>query len=246
MKAAVLLNLLIFFSKLISQIELNNLSLYDSTKKILYVGTDNYIKIGTQSKGVKYALKTHSNQISISDIHNEENSFFVYPKQNGYDTLFVFQDKKCVSKEVFKIEKIEPLVCILGKNKSNQRTITDILQNPTLNLYIPNSYLKNKSRVISFELLKINEKDTIELYGKVSKPLRDTVVLINIETGKEENRIVESITNESKNYGNTLSEYQKSEVKKMKKGDFLVFERIVVSCPNSANRMLPTLIIKII
>jgi hypothetical protein len=229
--------LIFIIFELDAQIYVINSSLVDSTKKILYIGKYNKMKINLNLKDKNYELK-FNNQI-LGNL--EENSFYINPNQIGIDTLFVFFKKKCIHKEIFKVDELGYEKCILGNNLSNYLTVDEILTYPMLKLYFPNSFYKSCSNVYSFYVYKNVRNVETALYSPYPQNVKDSVY------SNVSNKFVmkNTIAIVSINRGEYLTNYQIEEIKKLKKGDELIFKDIIVGCPNCIFRKFSDITIKI-
>lgn len=218
----------LFFSfKSKSQINVVNQSLRVD-KKILYMQIENYISVFGLKSGKDIYVRAAKSK--IDRYLESENKFIVKPTTPGLDTLYVFKGPDCIATQIFKVETFGNLQCTVGDIKNKTAFITEIVSNPVLTIYIPDSYLQLNRIVLSFKAYKIQNKDTTALYDTAMKFFYDTVTTFDPITFKEKEEVIISYGREGANNGNKLTEYQIEEIKKLKPGDKLLFTNIKASC----------------
>jgi hypothetical protein len=232
MKTAFFTILMIQFLKINSQVEVLNLSLTDSTKKVIYIGIDNEIEIKGFKGNKTISIKANKCDVSKPLYFDKINRFILRGKKTGLDTLLIIEDSIYLSNFIYEIKRVNNIEAILSEKKSTTLTKEEILLNPYLTLTIPDCYLKQNTYVTSFELYyKSSGKYTVPLYENKNSNEKDTIVEIDYETGKEYLNFTEVKYAEDQNTGNYLSDFQKKQITKMKKGDMLMFERIKIMAP---------------
>jgi hypothetical protein len=225
-----------------SQIKISNLSLTDTSLPIAYIGVDNILSISGLGKGEKISL---SSMYTSSRLTNNGVNKFIYSpslKENN-DTVYIWKDDIIIGNQHFKIKKLNEPQVSLGNLRDNFITISKILENPNLNIFIPDNYFKYKMHIISFELFKIVNKDTISLYSSEIQSGYDTIMVVDFNTGKETFKIERSESRITRNFNERLTNYQINGIKKMKKGDRLLFQNIKAVGQNGCYRKLEDFII---
>lgn len=210
-----------------SQVKISNLSLTDSTLPIAYLGVDNVLSISGLSKEMR--LSINSKYTSTRLMKNGENNYIYQPSiSDKYDTIFIWNKDVIIAKQHFKILILNEPKVSLGNNRDSFISISQAINSPYLSIYIPDNYFKYKMYVASFELFKIENKDTFALYSPEIQQYYDTILTIDFMTGKETFKIERKEGRIERNFNEYLTTYQLSELRKMKKGDKLLFKEITI------------------
>ncbi|MCB9227499.1 MAG: hypothetical protein H6578_10075 [Chitinophagales bacterium] len=221
-----------------------NLSLTEPSKNILYVGVSNHLKL----EGVENcdSLQIQSNHCTFNKIKNEEYSYDVKANSFSIDTVKLYCSGKFIDEFVFELARIEYFVCQLGNIDTCCATIEQILELPKLNL-IFNDYLKHNMRILFFEVYVSSEIDGIyKMYEPLKEGTMDTITMIDPITLEIQEKITGRTEAITVNYADRLTDYQINEIKKLNKGDLLIFDNIKVQSPDSKLRKIPSITIRII
>lgn len=211
-----------------SQIKISNLSLTDTTLPIAYQGVDNILSISGLRNREKVSLNSIYSSTRLTK--NGVNSYIYWPSIMGRnDTVYLWDNDTIIAKQPFKIMKLNEPKLSLGNIRDSFITIIQAINNPYLSVYIPDNYFKYKMHIVSFELFKIKNRDTISMYSSEIQNCYDTITSIDFETGKETLNIERKNARITKNFNERLTSYQLNEIRKMKSGNRLLFKEIIVS-----------------
>jgi hypothetical protein len=218
-----------------SQINISNLSLTDTTLPIAYQGVDNILSISGLRNGEKVSLNSIYSSTRLTK--NGVNSYiYLSSIMDRNDTVYLWDRDIIIAKQPFKIKKLNEPKVSLGNIRDSFITILQAINNPYLSVYIPDNYFKYKMHIISFELFKIVNKDTISLYSSEIQNGYNTIMVVDFNTGKETFKIEKKESRITKNFNERLTSYQLHEIRRMKSGDRLLFKEIVVSGQNGCYR----------
>ncbi len=185
----VLLFVLVSMSNLCSAQKINTaqISLSDTTKKILYIGISNWIHINNMPLGAEIKMTK-----ATLESHPMERRGYISckVKENGNATLQIFSEKNLIFTQSYLIKRIAMPNLKLGNYKSGSANIEKIVTNPTLNLtFEPNNFIKN-------DLIRITEYKITLLNGKKKNPIiTNTVSGKNLEGTKLNDEIITQIKN---------------------------------------------------
>jgi len=225
-----------------SQINISNLSLTDTTLPIAYQGVDNILSISGLRNGEKVSLNSIYSSSRLTK--NGVNSYIYLPSiMDRNDTVYLWDRDIIIAKQPFKINKLNEPKVSLGNIRDSFITILQAINNPYLSVYIPDNYFKYTMHIISFELFKIVNKDTISLYSSEIQSGYDTIMVVDFNSGKETFKIERSESRITRNFNERLTNYQINGIKKMKKGDRLLFQNIKAVGQNGCYRKLEDFII---
>lgn len=223
-----LLILLTFESISFSQIAISNNSLTDTSLPIAYIGVDNDLSISGFKIGEKISLSSMYTSSILTK--NGVNKYIYSPSGKGNnDTLYIWKDDIIIGKQHFKIKKLNNPKVSLGNIRDSLISISQVKENPNLNIYIPDNYYSFKTHIVSFELFKIENGDTISLYSSEIQSGYDTIMVVDFNTGKETFKIERKDSRITKNFNERLTSYQLNAIRKMKSGDRLLFKEITFS-----------------
>ena len=186
-KILFLLFLLIGNVSIAQKINTAQISLSDTTKKILYIGISNWIHINNLPLGVEIKMTK-----ATLESHPMERRGFIScrVKETGNATLQIFSEKKLIFTQSYSIKRIAIPNLRLGNYKTGTANIEKIVANPTLNLtFEPNNFIKN-------DLIRIAEYKITLLNGKKKNPIiTKTVTGKNLVGTKLDDEIITQIKN---------------------------------------------------
>jgi hypothetical protein len=137
------------YQSILAQVNFWNHSLTDTSKNILYIGVDNYIRVNDEKlKNVELIAQ----QGKVYKSHTDFNEFLVSSKKVGLDTLRLLIDNNQIIEKVFTVESLGDLHCQLGNISDSIATVDEVLQNFSLNIFIPNSYYKFRATIRTFSI----------------------------------------------------------------------------------------------
>lgn len=130
--------------------EVSNLSLTDSSLRILYIGVDNYLQI----TGIK---KPEDLEVTISggatDIRQYEASrYVVRTSVVGQSTLSIFLKGKLLKRIEYNVYTLGPAVAGVNYKRNTTLRKNEILEAPRINLFVENAKLRLNDQVVSFTM----------------------------------------------------------------------------------------------
>ncbi len=221
-----------------SQIKIRNISLSNPDKKIFYNRLTNLLDIKGFDSTKNIRLISLNGNFETK-IENGKKKYEFSPNNICIDTIFIYLDNIFHSKQVYEIREIEEQKIRLGNIKSNYSTVDDILKNNKLTIISDSTFLKNTYDIFSFVLFKIHKLDTIPIYRPFKKGDSSYIHVVDIQSKNSYDQKFELKKPEEINWGNKLDEYQLKEIKKMKKGDKLLFTMIKGGCSNCYFKRFP-------
>lgn len=174
----------IFVSSIASaQVKIQNVSLFNPTLNILYVGIDNKLKI-TGLKDVSRTMITVNNK---SFYPSKSNIFLLGMSTKGKSVLRAYDRNKIIFKKEFLIDIIpEPKISLAGFSNTSL-SIPQILKYNYLKSELPNCKLKINFPIVSFNMIIISKnQDTINISNKIySKiiPLQQERIIEKLKSG---------------------------------------------------------------
>ena len=145
-----------------AQINIFNLSLSDSTKRIAYAGVENFLGIKGGKTNDNIKMFTSLGDLTKIDASNfilkvpMADSFFITVQRNGTQVL----------RETFKSDVLNEPTLRLGGIKDSVASIQEILINPFLHLFIPGSLYKKQFVVTGFNAIFISDDlDSLRTYS---------------------------------------------------------------------------------
>ena len=146
MKNILLFILLLNANLSYGQITIQNLNLTKPDTNILYIGLENNLTI-SNIKETHFRIESTS-----SDIDTNFGRISIYPRFRNYDTLRIFDKKKLILQQVFKLVKLpDPEILVSGR-KDSIILKEILLGTPRLNTYLPNCLYIYPYTITSFEL----------------------------------------------------------------------------------------------
>jgi hypothetical protein len=134
--------------------EVSNLSLTDSSLRILYIGVDNYLQI----TGIK---KPENLEVTISGgatviRQHEPFRYIVRTSVVGQSTLSIFLKGKLLKRIEYNVYTLGPAVAGVNYKRNTTLRKNEIPEAPRINLYVENAKLRVNDQVVSFTMyLKI-------------------------------------------------------------------------------------------
>jgi hypothetical protein len=171
--------LLIFVFTLISatvngQVNIYNVSLTDTTKNIFYIGVENKIII----TGKEYNDVTNAVHISGggASIYKESVNNYIVRVTSVTDEckiLVTGKKGKMIVEKIFTVKLITDPVLQFGSFRNNETaSVNEILNNPFLNVVIPDCYYQYNIQIVSFEI-GVSVKDSVILESTTGNKLSD-------------------------------------------------------------------------
>lgn len=141
--------------------EVSNLSLTDSSLRILYIGVENRLQISgvKNPEGIVLTLVGGGGSI----IKVEKSRYIVHATAQGIATLSVYQKGKLAKTIDFKVMILGILKAGLNGVWNKPMRKSEILFDPHLTLTIDSSWLKHNTKVVSFTMRTELNGDSIFL-----------------------------------------------------------------------------------
>ncbi len=136
-----------------AQLKLLNKSLTTPDSSIIYYYWDNYLRLNQQLDLHKLRVVASHSKIKI-----EDSSIICEPQSLVADTIKIFQGKKLLLTQVFKVNKTTDPVAKLANTFDTVLTVNRILANPYISFGMPNCYYRPPLYVQSYEcvIIKLN------------------------------------------------------------------------------------------
>jgi hypothetical protein len=135
----------------VGQVRLRNLSLFRPDTNILYVSYENALAVRGKQSGESLFLEIPQDAGHIHQL--ADTLFLLTPRQPGDLTVRVYGirngKKRLLQTSPFTVRFIEDGKPRVGSSEDTVMTVREILANPTLNIYMPGSFLRHHLRVIS-------------------------------------------------------------------------------------------------
>ncbi len=159
----------------ISQVSIKATSLTNTDAGLLYVGVNNVLKVeGVDNLPVQLISRKNAVK-AISD-----NGFILQASNLGVDTISVLKNGKEVFNKVFEVSLISDPVARIGNLKSDAAVVSEILSDPSLNIFLPNCNYFNPFTVSGFSgtFITQNGKTVTAFKSETNKFLNDQVNMI--------------------------------------------------------------------
>ncbi len=139
----------------VCQLKIVNESITSKDSAVVYIGIKNILKVEGVQDISKWKVTATSAEISI-----DNNTIMFWESRVGYDTFRVYNNKKLISTNVFRIDKLNNPVAQLAYTFDTIISLNRILANPYLSVKIPGSLYDFHAGVISFQcsLMKAHSK----------------------------------------------------------------------------------------
>ena len=204
-----------------------NLTLTDSKINIMYLGVENIFEI--DSTIFKSTIRVISKYGEFTRAHYNDHYFSFFPAKEGIDTVYIFDNNRCLLKLEYRVLKLDRPICQLGSINKPYAKISEVISNTQLTAFIPNSYLNTKLRIVSFQVFKVCKGDTVLLYEPLRKGIIDTFYVEDPTTGNIEKRYQERKERDVNNSNDELLPFQISEIRKMISGDKILIQKIYIN-----------------
>ncbi|HYH14581.1 MAG TPA: hypothetical protein VD794_05150 [Flavisolibacter sp.] len=194
----------------IGQITLTSLNVNHPDSNVVFIGLDNYLKIGGIDSGKNIQLSTTKASASVSKVSADK--FLIRVSTVG-ETPFDIYDystptKKLLLSKSFSAQVLPGPEVRLGNAANSKLTIQEILTNPSLQVYLPHSSYQHAFTTSSFKLL-------------IKNALGATLHIFDFTTGIK------------------LTREQLQIIQGLSKGDQLLFTQLTATCPGCNNFNLP-------
>ena len=130
----------------VCQLKIVNESITSKDSAVVYIGIKNILKVEGAQDISKWKVTATSAEISIVN-----NTIMLEESRVGYDTLRIYNNKKLLSTNVFRVDKINNPVALLAYTFDTVISLNRILANPYLTVKIPGSLYDFQAGVISFQ-----------------------------------------------------------------------------------------------
>lgn len=229
-----------------SQLDLINTSLTDPHKNILYLGIENVIQIIGLDHDDSLRIESSSSKVFRSDWRGEHYRI-VMPVDRSLDTLLVYGNNVLLLRKVFEVHRLSDPIAQLGNITRSSATVSEILQDPTLSVVIPDCFYDHTFRVLGFEVYVIQAFDTMQITRTYARGTIDTLYREDLDTGELTMDTLKRTEFETffRTKNNTLVDYQIDRIKLMRVGDRLLIDNIKAGCADCSLRKLNPLIITI-
>ena len=172
---SLLIFILIFFSVAVKgQVNIYNLSLTDTTKYIFYTGVENKIAItGKDYNELTNAVHVSGGGANIRKV--SANNYIVRATSVTDDCKIWVTSKngKTIAEKIFTVKLITDPVLQFGSFRNNETaSVNEILNNPFLNVVIPDCYYQYNIQIVSFEI-GVSVKDSVILESTTGNKLSD-------------------------------------------------------------------------
>jgi hypothetical protein len=141
-----------------------NLSLTDSSLRILYIGVENRLQLSGVKKPEEITMTISGAGANIHQVQPVQ--FIVWASATGQSTLSVFRSGKLLRKIVFDVRVIDiPLAGLNSKRNTTLRK-SQLYAAPWLNLYFEHAKLRLNQEVVSFSMKSELNGDTVIIESK--------------------------------------------------------------------------------
>lgn len=145
------LTYLIFFPlTILAQADIKNSSLIDSKLDILYSGIENRIIVSGLENDTTLKLISSTGEVLESKWDNDPNIFIVKAGFADADTLKLYHADKLMLARVYQVKKIGNPIPQLGYITDTKATSRQILENPILNVVIPDCFYDHRIQIFYF------------------------------------------------------------------------------------------------
>ena len=174
MSKATLIYLLFFPLTLLSQVDIENVSLIDPSLSILYIKVENDISLSGSVIDSNTRLTSATGRV-FEYPHNE--GFSVVPHYaSTSDTLRLYQANELILTKVYELRRLENPITQLGVISDTIASLQQVLENPNLNIVIPDCHYDHNFWVIGFTMTLVQANgDTLKSFsGTSGNQLTDT------------------------------------------------------------------------
>ncbi len=225
----VITSLLLVFN-LTSQVELLNSSLIEPSVPIAYKWYDNKLQLNI-------GISIDSVLIIDSDLDTLKNlsDFIRYIPKNVdrmLDTLRVFQNGVLLTEKVYSLKNLGPPSVFLGSIRDSFVTKEQLLENQGLITSYEPQLAKSCTRINCFKSFIIKRDGKVRLLK--SKKTRNSVY----DDKKYFFIVRKDRYCQDKSIGNKFDKRQLKKINRMRKGDVLFIESVVVGCSSCSSRYL--------
>ena len=169
-----------------SQIKVQNLSLQYPDSTVMYIGIDNKMKI----TGIKDFSNTTVEIQGLKSEPESDGSLIIHVLIPGSFQLNVYNKSKLTYSTSYNIKEISRPKAILGVYRDSVLSVTDIIKNAKLNIYLPGCIAKFNSRVTGFEMSFISDDISPDIFYKVSENSLSTSQLALVKSLKNGDKII--------------------------------------------------------
>ncbi len=163
MKVILLYSALSLPFNLFSQIKVQNLSLQYPDSTVLYIGIDNKMKI----TGIKDLSNTTVEIQGLKSEPESDGSLIIHVLVAGSFPLYVFNKSKLTYLTSYNVKEISRPKAILGVYRDSVLSVTNIVKNAKLNIYLPGCIAIFNSQVTGFEMSFISDNISHDIFYKV-------------------------------------------------------------------------------
>jgi len=144
--------------------EVSNLTLTDSSLRILYIGVENRLQITGVKKPDEITVTISGAGANIRKV--QPSQFIVQASVTGQATLSVFRLGKLLKKIVFEVKIIEPAVAGLNSNRNTTIRKSQLFAAPWVNIYFEYAKLHLNYVVVSFTMKTELNGDSLFIEAK--------------------------------------------------------------------------------
>ena len=180
----IVLLLLALTSRAQSGPEVWNLSLTDSSLRILYIGVENRLKFSGIKNPEEIILTLVGGGASLSK--DEKSRYIVHASAQGIATLSVYQRGKLVKTIEYKVMLLGRLKAGLNGHWNKPMRKNEILFNPRLTIAFDSSWLKHNIKVVSFTMRTQLNGDSVFIDSENNQLTPQQLAVIRqLNTGSE-------------------------------------------------------------
>ncbi len=150
----------VFFHALaFGQIDIMNMTATNNSVAILYIGTENILKLKGNADFSNYRLEVSGSNSKVEKIETDKYLVRVYRIDTC--TISVTRNGKQLFSKQYKTEVIPYPIAIAGATRDTVISKNKLLLNPFLSVIIADCYYAHNTRVISFQATFIANGDSI-------------------------------------------------------------------------------------
>lgn len=154
---------------ILAQADIKNTSLTNPNLALLYMGIENRITVSGLENDTTLKLTSAAGQVVEFKWNNDPRLFFVKINYADTDTLKLYQDDELLLTRVYQVKEIGYPIPQLGDIADSIAIIQQILENPTLNVVIPDCYFDHRFRVFCFKVTFLKAKgDTLKTFDRTN------------------------------------------------------------------------------
>jgi hypothetical protein len=162
MKVSLFIGGIVFCLSSYGQIDLKSVSLNDPDMNIMYAGIENHIKVQGLELDNDTRLVSSKGEVRPNTGGGNSDFYLSYTKSKR-DTLRLFQGEELLFEEPFEVRILPEPVARLGEINTNSASVSQVLDDPSINIVIEDCYWDYQFSFSTFDLKLIDESGNIIL-----------------------------------------------------------------------------------